>query len=116
MYTKPALAGKPSMPEQLKVSVEAGKTQAVIRYTRPGENACAVRLYDGAARKTSNLVVDTNSAARQHDERDGNVVESAAVQFLAGFFEPLQTDHRYQYEVAGCKPGPRRARRPRTMW
>lgn len=99
MYTKPALAGKPSMPEQLKVSVEAGKTQAVIRYTRPGENACAVRLYDGAARKTSNLVVDTNSAARQHDERDGNVVESAAVQFLAGFFEPLQTDHRYQYEV-----------------
>lgn len=99
MHTLPALAGKAPMPEQLGLSVEAGTTQAVLRFQRPSETACTVRVYSAAARIPANLIGDTNSVERQADNRAGNIVEAGAVQFLLGGEAALSPGQRYQYHV-----------------
>lgn len=99
MYTKPALEGRLPMPEQLKVSADVGVTQAVLRFSRPSESACSVRLYGGAARTPANLVADTASAELQSDSRSGNIVEGSEVQFLLGNVQTLSAGQRYQYHI-----------------
>ncbi len=99
MYVLPALEGRASMPERLRVSVDAGRSQAVIRYARPGDASCKVLVYGAAARTAANLLEDTSLLARQADDREGNVVEGSLVQFLVGYNQGLLPGHDYQYRI-----------------
>ncbi|MDX2266469.1 MAG: hypothetical protein NW208_00050 [Bryobacter sp.] len=99
MFAKPAEHGQPPMPKQLAVSIESGTTEAVVRFRRPGEQACSVRLYTDSARIATNLAPDTQDASRQADNRASSIVEGSEVQFLLGAEAALTPGTRYQYHI-----------------
>jgi hypothetical protein len=99
MYTVPTLKGRASMPETLKLEVEAGRTQAVLRFRRPGATACQVKVYNDVARVEGNLIQDSVNSERQQDNRESSVLDGSDVQFLVGALDPLGAEHRYQYKI-----------------
>lgn len=98
-YALAAEQGQPPMPEQLQLTVMPGSNAAEIRFRRPENATCQVRLYSQRARVPANEIADTNSAGRRLDSRASSVIEGSVVHFVAGAEAALVAKRTYWYRI-----------------
>ena len=91
------LAGTPRWSVQANLRVEAGATQAVVRYTAPDSDACTLNLYTSAARTAANEHPDTRGAGWSLDARAGNIFDGPEREFVLGYNAALTPDTEYHY-------------------
>lgn len=81
------------------VSVTAGSTRAIVRYTAPDSASCTLKLYNDIGRASLNA--DTDTVGEQADTRTGNITAGLSRQFVLGTNSALTASTQY-WAIINC--------------